>query len=162
MQLRPLFSLLGSPVRHGSRPLALAVSTLALLGAVPPVDRDALGDAAVTVVARNLRNDHGVVRACLTNQADRFPTCDDPERSFKMVRQASGTVTLVFHHVPPGRYAVALLHDENGNGKADRAAMMIPKEGFGFSRDAKVRFGPPRFGAAAFDVARGTGVSAVR
>lgn len=109
----------------------------------------------VTVVAKNLRNDRGVVRACLTGRADRFPTCDDPARSYTAVGQAAGTVTLVFSDVAPGRYAIALLHDENGNGKADRAAMMIPTEGFGFSRDAKVRFGPPRFGAAAFDVAVG-------
>ncbi|WP_369293423.1 DUF2141 domain-containing protein, partial [Alkalihalophilus pseudofirmus] len=30
-----------------------------------------------------------------------------------------------------------------------------PREGFGFSRDAKVRFGPPRFAAAAFDITSG-------
>lgn len=139
-------------MRHGSRPLALALGATALLGATAPIAPDG---AAVTIVAKNLRNDRGVVRACLTNQADRFPNCDDPARSFTTVGQASGTVTLEFHDVPPGRYAVALLHDENGNGKADRAAMMIPKEGFGFSRDAKVRFGPPRFGEAAFDVSAG-------
>lgn len=115
----------------------------------------AAGPADVTIVAKNLRNANGVVRACLTDQVDLFPRCTDPARSFKVVGQASTTVTLTFHDVPPGRYAVALLHDENGNGKADRAAMMIPKEGFGFSRDAKVRFGPPRFGDAAFDVAPG-------
>lgn len=123
-----------------------------MLGAVAP---QAKRGADVTVIAKNLRNDHGLVRACLTNQADRFPRCEDPARSFQVVGQASDTVTLTFRDIPPGRYAVALLHDENGNGKADRAAMMIPKEGFGFSRDAKVRFGPPRFGEAAFDVAAG-------
>ncbi len=122
-----------------------------MLGAVQP----ASPAADVTVVAKNLRNDHGVVRACLTSLADRFPKCEDRAGSFKVSGQASGTVTLLFRDVPPGRYAVALLHDENGNGKADRAAMMIPKEGFGFSRDAKVRFGPPRFGDAAFDLAAG-------
>ena len=43
-------------------------------------------------------------------------------------------------------------NDENANGKADKA-LIIPKEGFGFSRDAKVRMGPPKFSAAAFTVA---------
>lgn len=132
-------------------PIALALSAALLLGATLPGP----SGAEVTVVAKNLRNDRGVVRACLTNQAERFPTCDDPARSFKVVGQAAGTVTLIFSDVPPGRYAIALLHDENGNGKADRAVMMIPKEGFGFSRDAKVRFGPPRFGEAAFEVEAG-------
>jgi uncharacterized protein (DUF2141 family) len=32
---------------------------------------------------------------------------------------------------------------------------MIPREGFGFSRDARVRFGPPKFGEAAFEVVPG-------
>jgi len=53
--------------------------------------------------------------------------------------------------VSPGRYAVSLFHDENANGKLDKM-VMIPREGFGFSRDAPVHFGPPSFSAAAFDV----------
>jgi uncharacterized protein (DUF2141 family) len=31
-------------------------------------------------------------------------------------------------------------------------AMMMPREGYGFSRDAPVRFGPPSFRSAAFTV----------
>ena len=67
-----------------------------------------------------------------------------------MVR-ANARVTIVFNDVPPGEYAISLLHDENGNGKAD-TVLFLPKEGFGFSRDAKARFGPPKFSAAAFTV----------
>ena len=33
--------------------------------------------------------------------------------------------------------------------------LMVPKEGFGFSRDAPVRFGPPRFAAAALTLGEG-------
>ena len=137
-------------MRHRPGSLALALAGGLLLGATPP----SAAPAEVTIVAKNLRHSHGVVRACLTGLSDRFPRCDDP-RTFTRVSEAAGTVTLVFRDVPAGRYAVALLHDENANGKADRAAMMIPKEGFGFSRDAKVRFGPPRFGDAAFDLVSG-------
>ena len=139
---------MGSIVRDRPRSVALALGTIALVGAVPPAEPG----ADVTVVAKNLRNDRGVVRACLTGQAERFPNCDDKSRSFQVVGEAADTVTLVFRDVPPGRYAVALLHDENGNGKADRAAMMIPTEGFGFSRDAPVRMGPPKFDQAAFAI----------
>lgn len=149
MQLRALFSFLGSPLRHRSRSVALALSAGALLGASPPVTSD------VTVVATGLRNAKGVVRACMTGEVSHFPSCKNPASSYNVVGDAGDSVTLTFKDVKPGRYAIALLHDENGNGKADRAAMMIPKEGFGFSRDAKVRFGPPSFGDAAFDVAPG-------
>lgn len=121
-------------------------------GAAPPATVET---AEVTVVATGVRNTHGVMRACMTSDAGRFPRCRDGAIAYQAVSGAAPSVTLVFSGVKPGRYAIALLHDENNNGKADRAAMMIPTEGFGFSRDAPVRFGPPKFAAAAFDVAPG-------
>ena len=42
------------------------------------------------------------------------------------------------------------------DGRADRV-LMVPREGFGFSRNAPVRMGPPSFDSAAFQV----GTSAV-
>lgn len=125
-----------------------------MLGAAgPPNDPET---SEVTVIATGLRNGHGVVRACMTSVVADFPSCTDPALAYQAVVSAEGDTVLTFRHVKPGRYAIALLHDENDNGKADRAALMIPTEGFGFSRDAKVRFGPPKFAAAAFDVAAGT------
>ena len=70
-------------------------------------------------------------------------------------RPAAAKVVLVYRGLPPGRYAVSLFHDENGNGKLDTIAG-IPREGFGFSRNPPIRFGPPRFNSARFTVA-GTG-----
>ena len=99
-----------------------------------------------------IRSAQGVVRACMTRNPDSFPKCRGVEGAMGAVVAAGGQVTFTFHDVRPGRYAIALLHDENSNGKADRAAMMIPTEGFGFSRDAKVNMGPPKFRDAAFTV----------
>lgn len=50
--------------------------------------------------------------------------------------------------VPPGVYAVQVIHDENGNGELDRG-LLLPTEGIGFSRDAPMRRGPPKFADAA-------------
>jgi len=109
--------------------------------------------ATISVTATNLRSAKGVVRACMTTNPKRFPKCRGDENAYSKTVPAGQTVSFSFTGVKPGRYAIALLHDENNNGKADRALMMIPKEGFGFSRDAKVRMGPPKFTSAAFDVA---------
>jgi len=106
----------------------------------------------VQVTVTGLRSHEGVVRACMTDDTARFPRCRDDAKSYRVVIPAGEPLVLKFGHVPPGRYAIALLHDENNNGQADRAAGMIPREGYGFSRDAKVRMGPPRFEAAAFQV----------
>ena len=56
-----------------------------------------------------------------------------------------------FAGLPYGRFAVAVIHDENSNAKLDTFAG-IPREGFGFSRNPAVTFGPPRFKAAEFTI----------
>ena len=99
---------------------------------------------------------------CLTTQPRAFPDCAKDPASHKLaVPVTASTVRLEFGPVAPGRYAISVLHDENGNGKADMALFM-PKEGFGFSRDAPVRFGPPSFNSAAFAVAEASVQLSVR
>ena len=128
------------------RPIALLLTLPVLASAASPET------GAVVVSVSGMRSTKGQVLACLTTQAKSFPDCRHDPAARKLAVTASGTVTFRFTDLPPGRYAVALLHDENGNGKADMT-LMIPREGFGFSRDAAVRMGPPKFAAAAFAVA---------
>ncbi|XUU61466.1 DUF2141 domain-containing protein [Erythrobacter sp. HA6-11] len=114
------------------------------------------GNGKVVISITNLRNTKGVIRACMTTNADIFPRCRKDPASYRTVVNAGDEVTLTFTGVKPGRYSIALLHDENDNGKADRALLgMMPKEGFGFSKDAPVRMGPPSFDDAAFDFTGG-------
>ena len=57
----------------------------------------------------------------------------------------------VIRDLPPGRYAIAALHDENDNQKMD-TRFRLPKEGFGFSNNVKVRFRAPSFADTMFEV----------
>ena len=117
----------------------------------------------VVIAITNLRNTKGVIRACMTTNPNIFPRCREDPASHRTVVDAGENVTLTFDGVEPGRYSVALLHDENDNGKADRAFLgMMPKEGFGFSQDAPVRMGPPSFEDAAFDFAGGEAKLSIR
>lgn len=117
----------------------------ALIGAAPPPTGE------VTVALSGLRSTRGLVQVCLTGNAQAFPDCRKDPAGRRLTLAASAAKSFSFAGLPAGRYAVALLHDENANGKADMA-LMVPREGFGFSRDAAVSFGPPRFGKAAFTV----------
>ncbi|MES2493810.1 MAG: DUF2141 domain-containing protein [Pseudomonadota bacterium] len=126
-------------------PAALAVSAAALIGASLPAP-------LVSVSVTGLRSGKGTVMACLTGDPHTFPDCQrDPAAHRLIVPADAGGVVLDFGAVVPGSYALSLFHDENGNGRLD-TVMLMPREGFGFSRDAKVRFGPPKFTAAAFAV----------
>lgn len=128
-------------------------SIIALAAAAPLLGAAAPANGEVVVEITNMRNEKGVVLACITDNPKNFPDCRKESGSQRLEVPAKGLRQLVFKGVKPGRYAIALLHDENANGKADRALSLIPKEGFGFSRDAKVRMGPPKFKSAAFDYA---------
>lgn len=52
-----------------------------------------------------------------------------------------------FDDLTPGRYAVAVYHDLNGNGELDRVPPGLPTEPYGFSNEVG-RFGPPSFEGA--------------
>ena len=123
---------------------ALPLFAAMLGGATPHIDIER--GTTVTLAVSDLRNANGVVRACMTRDPQRFPGCRGDSQAYSAIVDArGGTLTMRFADVAPGRYAVALLHDENANGKPDLALGMVPKEGFGFSRDAKVQMGPPKF-----------------
>ena len=136
-------------MRHRSRPLAtlsLSLAALGLLGAAAP------GGVTVTVKVTDLRDIDGTIRGCITDNPKEFPNCRKGGPSQQLVIAAKGDDVLRFTGVKPGRYAVVLLHDENNNGKMDKKLLFMPKEGYGFSRDAPVHMGPPKFDEAAFDV----------
>ena len=126
-------------------PLGLA-AIAGLTGAAPidlaqPLSMDMLG----------LRSARGKVLVCVTRRPDHFPDCsDDPEKRAFAVPARSGQIPLGM--LPPGQYAIAIIHDENNNGRLDTFAG-IPREGVGFSRNPALRFGAPSFRSASFAVA---------
>jgi uncharacterized protein (DUF2141 family) len=120
--------------------LAGAVALIALPGAAPV--------ASLELDVDQLRSAKGQLGICLTAEPERFPKCTGEARSARRWVKASEAV-VVFEGLPAGTYAVAIIHDENGNRKLD-TALGIPREGFGFSRNPTIGFGPPRFAAARF------------
>lgn len=131
--------------RSRTRRVLAALGGAALLGgATGP-------DCRLDIEVHSLRSSDGLVHLCMTADPDHFPDCTDDAAAYTTTVPAAATVKLRFTNLKPGRYAIALLHDENGNGKVDMM-LMLPREGFGFSRDAKIRMGPPGFDSAAFEL----------
>lgn len=50
--------------------------------------------------------------------------------------------------IPPGRYGIVVIHDENENQRLDRNFFGIPKEGFGFANNPRIIFSAPSWRAA--------------
>ena len=74
----------------------------------------------------------------------------------------AGGVTIVVRGLAAGTYAVAVYHDENGNGAFDQGFLGIPLEDYGFSNDAGAFFGPPSFAEAAFRIGAAGGRITIR
>lgn len=55
-----------------------------------------------------------------------------------------------FLDIEPGKYALAVIHDENMNGKMDTNWVGVPEEGYGFSAGADVSMSAPSFEDASF------------
>ncbi|WP_373487279.1 DUF2141 domain-containing protein [Blastomonas sp.] len=129
--------------------LALAATALwALPGAAPLND--------LNIAVDGLRSSKGLLQLCLTANERSFPDCNDDPAARKLTAQAREGVAR-FNGLPPGQYALAIIHDENGNNKLDTFAG-IPKEGIGFSRNPSFSFGPPRFAKVLF-IAQGEGIN---
>lgn len=117
--------------------MTIVLAMAALIGAVETQP------ASLTVHVANLRGQKGVIHACLTRDARHFPDCRGDPQAVRLTVPADVT-SLRFPALPAGRYAVTLFHDENRNQRLDMMLGM-PREGFGFSGNPRIRFGAPKF-----------------
>ena len=133
----------------------LLAGLLAAAGAPAAVAITPGPSGALSVVVENLRNDRGVVRLALWNGPEGFT---EREAALMILHRpsANSQVRFTIPDLPPGRYALAGYHDENGNDRFDQTWIGWPDEGLGFSNGAWIGvLGAPSFQAAAINVAAG-------
>ncbi len=99
----------------------------------------------------NIKNSTGTIACALFESQTGFPK--------KFLRVATNIMIIKirktqascnFEDISPGKYAIAVVHDENMNGELDANWVGIPTEGYGFSNNAKALLGAPSFSAASF------------
>ena len=122
--------------------LPLLLAAAPLLPGLPPA-----AGGVLTVQIDNVRAAKGHVRVDVCPQAH-FLKEDCPYAGSAVA--VKGTTIVTVRGLPPGRYAVQAYLDENDNRAVDRGLFGIPKEGIGFSNDARILFAPPKFTDAVF------------
>ena len=123
------------------------VASVAIVAALLLAGNTPTADLMVTVTA--LRSTEGTVHVALYDSREGFP---DSDHILDDLVVPASNPTARFTGIAPGTYAVAVYHDENGNGEFDQGLLGIPREGFAFSTGARALFGPPAFDDAAFVV----------
>jgi hypothetical protein len=86
-------------------------------------------DNSLEVHVGGLRSTKGIIRFCVTTEAKSFPDCKTGKVFTRSVPAATPHVR--FDDLPAGDYAVAVIHDENGNAKLD-TFMGIPAKASAF------------------------------
>lgn len=100
------------------------------------------------VLVSGIETAQGEIACLLFQQEKGFPT--QAERALEKVTYPAveGLLTCTFPDVEPGRYAVSVIHDENGNAKVD-GGMFSKREPWGVTNNVRPDSRSPRFNEAA-------------
>lgn len=121
----------------------LFIYLLTLLNVSNPISTLPHGSLVLSV--NNIRPTKGQILVSVYNQAKGFPS--DRQHAFmtKAVPFNGTSMQITLDNLPYGKYAIALLHDENNNYQMDFNWLGMPKEGYAASNNATRTLGTPRF-----------------
>jgi len=135
------------------RTTALLAIILITIGIVtfPPLAFSQSPCPIIHVKILNIRNSNGPVACALFESPDGFPAeYLHAATNIMVIKVRDKQARCDFLDIPPGTYALVVVHDENMNSKLNTNWLGAPTEGYGFSNDAKAILGAPSFSAASF------------
>jgi uncharacterized protein (DUF2141 family) len=111
--------------------------------ATPDAPSAGVGNCSLIIHVTGFHNTKGKLGAELFTSSAGWP--EDVDKSYRHDHFPieGDHATARFDHLPPGRYGVVVLHDENENKKLDRNLLQVPKEGFGFANNPHVFLAAP-------------------
>ncbi len=129
----------------------IAVFAVLVFASLPAIALAQSPCPGIHVKILDIRNSTGAVACALFESPEGFPTEFLHSATNIMVIKIRDTQARCdFEDIAPGTYALAVIHDENMNGKLDTNWLGVPTEGYGFSNDATASLGAPSFSAASF------------
>lgn len=103
----------------------------------------------LTVSLANARNDKGWLCVAIYRDGRGYPENSEQAEVRECVPMTAQPWRV---RLPSGTYAAAVFHDEDTDGRITKRWLGMPKEGYGFSNDARAAFGPPPWEKAAFEL----------
>lgn len=101
--------------------------------------------AELTVEVGKLRNLRGVLGCQIFDRAEGFPDQRKRARAGQEHVPQGNFVTCTFKDLPPGQYAVAVIHDEDRDGILETNFLGMPQEGYGASNNKLPGLSAPTF-----------------
>lgn len=100
--------------------------------------------ATLTIEITNIKNTNGRIQIGLYNSYKSFPKVDEQYR-MERIKPTGKTLKHKFTGLSPGKYAVAIYHDENGDKKCNKNMIGVPTEAYAFSRNFRPTLSAPKF-----------------
>jgi uncharacterized protein (DUF2141 family) len=104
---------------------------------------------ALTITVAGIATGEGQIMLAVQSSEAAF-NGDAPTIASFILPAREGQVTITTDALTAGEYGVRAMHDANANGEMDSNMLGIPKEAWGFSNNAKGKFGPPGWDAVKF------------
>ena len=98
----------------------------------------------IKIFVSNIEEKMGTIHYGVYNNSRLFP--DESGKILGGYEEVSKVIDngLLIDNLEESNYAIAIFHDKNSNKKFD-TFLSIPKEKYGFSNNARVFLGPPKF-----------------
>ena len=124
-----------------------AISAFILLGAATALPAHAEG-AKLTLTVTDIANHKGALMIAVHDEAG----YNGQPKAATILPVSSDSATASFEGLAPGKYAIKIFHDVDGDGEMDTNPFGLPTEPYGFSNNAKGQFGPAKWADANFEV----------
>ncbi|MCA3160462.1 MAG: DUF2141 domain-containing protein [Burkholderiales bacterium] len=132
-----------SKQRHTFPMLFSRLPSVLLTMITVPLTALAQSDATVRLEVGDFRNNIGTLNCRLFARESDFP---DGEGVLTVRVPITGRKAVcAFPNIEAGTYAVAVVHDENNNGRVDKNFLGIPTEGYGASNNRTYALSSPKW-----------------
>ncbi len=122
---------------------------------MPANDTSVKSEPVLRVKVENIASAKGAIHVGIYRDAVSFPKKKLAFAGKEVDVKNKGAMEIEIPGLAPGRYALAVFHDLNGNGKLDTNLVGVPTEPYAFSNGAVAKWSSPTFEEAAFELPAG-------
>lgn len=106
----------------------------------------------IQLEVQNIKPSKGNIKVAIFGSEDDFLVDDKAIQGHSVATTNSDKLTIRLEDLPFGTYSIAIYQDLNNNNKLDTNLFGIPKEPYGFSNNARSKWGPPKYEIAKFEL----------
>lgn len=119
---------------------------------LPTLNNTNSNDVSLQLEITNIQKAKGYINIAVSSGTENFLKDDKILVAQRVPVKKIGLIQIHLDNLPRGEYAIALFHDINDNNKLDTNFLGVPNEPYGFSNNARSKWGPAKYEEAKFQL----------